>query len=142
MMISYGQDCEQVRPAQLQGFFEGWPNSPSPETHLKLLRDSDEVFLAWEKERNVVIGFVTALTDGVLAAYIPLLEVLPAYRGQGIGRELMRRILQRLEGLYMIDLMCDARLQPYYAQFGMQPGVGMVVRNFVAQSGSRSSPSR
>jgi hypothetical protein len=28
-----------------------------------------------------VIGFITAVTDKVLSAYIPLLEVLPAYRG-------------------------------------------------------------
>ena len=30
-----------------------------------------------------VVGFVTAISDGVLSAYIPLLEVLPEYQGAG-----------------------------------------------------------
>jgi GNAT superfamily N-acetyltransferase len=68
-----------------------------------------------------VAGFVTAVTDGVLAAYIPLLEVRPEWRGQGIGTELMRRILDRLSGLYMIDLVCDPGLLPFYARLGLQP---------------------
>ena len=40
-----------------------------------------------------VVGFVTATSDGVLSAYIPFLEVVPAYRSRGIGslRENLRR---------------------------------------------------
>ena len=36
-----------------------------------------------------VVGFITAISDGVLSAYIPLLEVLPGWRSQGIGGELV-----------------------------------------------------
>ena len=34
-----------ITAAQLPGFFQGWPNPPSPETHLRLLQQSDYVVL-------------------------------------------------------------------------------------------------
>jgi hypothetical protein len=35
----------------------------------------------------------------------------------------------------MIDLICDPDLQPFYAAVGMQPVVGMMVRDYKHQSG-------
>ncbi|MCP4541140.1 MAG: GNAT family N-acetyltransferase [Chloroflexi bacterium] len=129
-------NSENIGLEQVQGgFFEGWPNPPSPQVHLKLLANSDHVVLAVDQELDVVVGFITAISDGVLAAYIPLLEVLPAYRGRGIGKELVRRMLDRLGGLYAIDLMCDSDVQPFYASLGMRPAIGMMIRNYEYQSG-------
>jgi predicted N-acetyltransferase YhbS len=82
-----------------------------------------------------VVGFITAITDGVLAAYIPLLEVLPEYQGRGIGKTLVRMLLKRLDGIYMIDLLCNPDLQPFYSEFGMRAMSGMAVRNYAAQGG-------
>ncbi len=67
-----------------------------------------------------VIGFATAISDGVMSAFIPLLEVLPEYQHQGIGAELIRRLLDQLDDLYMIDLCCDADLEPFYSTLGFQ----------------------
>jgi len=72
---------------------------------------------------------VTAIGDGVISAYVPLLEVLPAYRGQGIGTELMRRVLERFRGRYMIDLACDEELVPFYERLGMTQGRAMMLRD-------------
>ena len=47
----------------------------------------------------------------------------------------MRRILAELENLYMVDLLCDAELQPYYEKLGMHKSLGMVIRNYARQSG-------
>jgi len=130
-VIVYTDNSEGVEPAQLEGFFVGWPNPPSPERHLKILRGSHAVVLAREEGR--VVGFVTAVSDGVLSAYIPLLEVLPEYQGRGIGSELMRRMLEALGGLYMVDLCCDAELEPFYARLGLRAwDRGMGVRNYEA----------
>jgi ribosomal protein S18 acetylase RimI-like enzyme len=126
----------EVTPEQLQGFFVGWPNPPSPHTHLRLLHASDHIVLALDASTNAVIGYITALSDGVLCAYISSLEVLPAYQGHGIGSELVRRLLESLRDLYMIDLICDADVQPFYAGLGMRPAVGMIVRNYARQSGA------
>ena len=136
-MILYYSSVAGIRAENLCGFFEGWQNPPSPEVHLKILENSDKVVLALDSKTGNVVGFVTAITDGVLAAYIPLLEVLPAYRGKRIGRELMGRILDQLGGMYMVDLLCDPKLQPFYARFGMKPAAGMMLRNFQRQSGEK-----
>ncbi|HUZ01853.1 MAG TPA: GNAT family N-acetyltransferase [Thermomicrobiaceae bacterium] len=137
-MIQYRESADGVRPEQLRGFFVDppWPNPPSPETHLRLLRGSDHVVLAVDDAGDRVVGFVTAVSDGVLSAYVPLLEVLPDYRGRGIATELMRRLLARLEGLYMVDLVCDPELEPFYTRLGLRPARAMVRRNVARQSGA------
>lgn len=140
MTIAYSDTADMVSPAQLAGFFEGWPNPPLPETHLRLLQESDEVVLAWDEETRSVVGFITAISDHVLAAYIPLLEVLPAYRHRGIGRELVRRMLERLQGFYMVDLLCDPAVQPFYEALGMRRATGMAVRCYQHQSGRARGP--
>ena len=119
--------AEGVEPDDLVGFFEGWPTPPSPERHLALLRGSTHVVLA-EAERRIV-GFVTAISDGVLAAYIPLLEVRQEWRGKGVGSELVLRMLAALEGCYMVDVVCDPDLIPFYERFGLVPLAGMGRRN-------------
>ena len=135
-MIQYVDTIEGIAPEQLQGFFEGWPNPPSPETHLRILAAADHVVLAVDGDSGQVVGFINAISDGVLAdATIPLLEVLPAYRGQGIGSELVRRMRARPGDLYAVDLMCDPEVQPFYESLGMHPAVGMRMRNYALQSG-------
>jgi len=137
--IRYLESIDGITAAQLTGgFFVGWPDPPNPETHLRLLAGSDHIVLAVDSETNHVIGFITAITDGVLSAYIPLLEVLPAYQHRGIGQELMQKMLDRLRHLYMVDLLCDQELQPFYEQLGMQPAMGMLIRNYDRQSGKRA----
>lgn len=134
-MITYTDDLAGITAEQFRGFFVDWPTPPTPDTHLCLLRGSDAIELAKNETTGQVVGFVTAISDGVLSAYIPLLEVLPAYRGRGIGSELVRRLLLKLQHLYMIDLLCDLDLQPFYQRQGMRPATGMMVRNYSRQSG-------
>ena len=45
-----------------------------------------------------------------LTTFIPWLEVLPEYQRQGIGDELMRRVLADTDRFYSVDLVCDAEL--------------------------------
>ena len=134
-MIDYTDMVDGLSPDQLGGFFVGWPNPPSAKTHLRLLKNSDAIVLAVDTATTQVVGFITAHTDQVLTAYIPLLEVLPTYQGQGIGQSLVRRMLVRLRSYYAIDLLCDPELQPFYAKLGMRPAVGMAVRNYEYQAG-------
>jgi ribosomal protein S18 acetylase RimI-like enzyme len=135
-MIVYSDTAETLAAQQLTGFFVGWPNPPTSETHLRLLQKSHAVVIALDEATGQAVGFITAITDGVLSAYIPLLEVLPAYQGRGIGSELTRRMLARLSSLYMVDLLCDPDTQPFYSRLGMRPTTGMLLRHYDRQSGA------
>ena len=134
-MITYTDSVQSITAEQLAGgFFVGWPNPPSPETHLRILQGSFKVWLALDGDQ--VVGFITAISDGVLAAFIPNLEVLPDYKGQGIGTELTKRMLNSLDYLYSIDLMCDADVVPFYERLKLRPAGGMIVRNYQNQAGN------
>jgi ribosomal protein S18 acetylase RimI-like enzyme len=134
MPILYTDSLDGLTADHLRGgFFAGWPNPPAPEAHLRILAGSAAVVLARAGDGDVV-GFITAVSDGVSCAYIPHLEVLAAYQGQGIGSELVRRMLVKLQHLYAIDLVCDPDVQPFYERLGMRAIVGMVWRNYERQS--------
>lgn len=132
----YINSLDEVSSDMLDGFFVDWLNPPNPQTHLKLLKNSSKVVIAIDDNSNQVVGFITAISDGVLSAYIPFLEVLPEYKNKGIGKELVKRILKELDDIYMVDLCCDDDLVPYYEKFGMRKSNGMIVRNYEMQSGN------
>jgi ribosomal protein S18 acetylase RimI-like enzyme len=137
MGIIYRDSLESIGLEQLGGnFFDRWPNPPSTFTFLKLMEQSYAVELAVDEDTGNLVGFIQAISDGVLSAYIPLLEVLPEYQDKGIGRELTERMLDRLSGLYMVDLMCDVELQGFYAKQGMHKASGMMIRHYHNQSGA------
>lgn len=124
---------EGIAPTALNGFFEGWPNPPTPQTLRRILAGSYRIALA--VEGGQVIGFVHAISDSVLCAYIPLLEVRAGWRGQGIASQLMESLFAQLDGLYMIDTACDDDLVPFYERFGMMRGNAMVRRDYARQTG-------
>ena len=128
--IEYRETAEGLEARQLAGFFVDWLRQPTPEAHLDILHSSANVVVALDEESDQVVGFVTAISDGVLSAYISLLEVLPEWQSRGIGSEVMRRLLKQLEGLYMVDVLCDPDVQAYYARFGMRRSQGMCIRRY------------
>jgi len=132
-MIEYIDSLETVTPAMLDGFFVGWPDRPGNETMLKILHGSYKVWLAFDDGKCV--GFVNAISDGINTAFIPLLEVLPDYKGRGIGTELMRRMDKSLSHLYATVLQCDDGVVPFYSRIGYMKGSAMYKRNFSKQGG-------
>lgn len=132
MPIRYTDDLNALHADQLVGFFEGWPHPPDADAHLAILRGSYAAWLALDGERCV--GFVNAISDGVFCAHVPLLEVLPQYRGRGIGAELVRRMVETLGGMYAVDVLCDESVAPFYDARGFTRCVGMARRNYANQS--------
>ncbi len=124
-MITYSTDNTALTEDMLTEFFVGWPIRPCPARHLRALRGSHRVVVAFDGDR--VVGFINAISDGELAAFIPWLEVLPSHQGRGVGRELVRRLCAELAGYYSIDLICDP-LGSYYSALGFQQLLGMGLR--------------
>ncbi len=126
MGISYMNSTEGLRQDHLEDFFEGWVVAPSNETRLEMLRNSYAVWLAFDGD--LCAGFINALSDGVFYSYIPLVEVVPAYRGQGIGSELVRRMLKTLGRMYAIDIVCDEAIATFYEKLDFAKSTAMIKR--------------
>ena len=126
-MIHYIDDLSGLSSEHLSGFFYGWSSHPDPEMHYSILLNSYKAWLAMDCNR--CIGFINALSDDIFYAYIPLLEVLPDYRGNGIGTELVRRMLASLEGMYAANIVCDPDAASFSEKLKFVRCVGMIWRN-------------
>ena len=100
-----------------------------------MLANSSHCVLAYDSGTKRVVGFINCISDGILSAYIPLLEVLPEYQHRGIGTKLVERMLEITSDFYMIDLACDANAVPFYRKRGLQEGIAMSRRNYNRQNG-------
>jgi len=134
-MIDYADNLDNISAKMLNGFFVDFSRRPSGEKLYEILRNSEYKILALDSGDNTVVGFINAISDHTLSAYIPLLEVLPAYRKRGIGKELVKRMFEKLESYYMIDICCDERLAKFYGKFGMKKILAMTIRNYQNQAG-------
>lgn len=69
-----------------------------------------------------LVGYVDCVSNGVTDAYIQDLMVHPSYQGQGIGTQLMERMICFLkeQRIYMISVIYEEALQPFYKRFGFQ----------------------
>lgn len=128
--ISYQTVSQGIRPDMIEGMFVGWPDPPSAET---LIRVMDGGYRrVWALSDGRVVGYVNAISDGVLNAFIPWLEVHPEFQDQGVGAELIRRIVAELDGMYAIDVCCDAELVGWYERLGFVGFAGAGLRNRAA----------
>lgn len=126
-MITYQDTLEGVNPSQLEGFFIGWPKPLSGRRFYEVLAGSQNIWIARDGEQ--VVGFINAIGDGGFSAFIPLLEVRPEYQGRGIGKGLVRRMMDSLADHYSIDLVCETDLIPFYEKVGLMRLTAMSSRN-------------
>jgi spermidine synthase len=72
---------------------------------------------------NEIIGMGRAISDGASDAYVQDVVVLPAFRGRGIGRELVKRLTafcveRRLE---WVGLIAEPGTTAFYEGLGYRP---------------------
>ena len=102
--VRYTYSLEGISPSQLTRLPVGWPKPPSPQTLLKSLQNMNAVVLAIDEETNAVVGYACGMTDHVLILYIWGTELLPEYRGQGIRKQMLLRLLDRYGEIYQINI--------------------------------------
>ncbi|MFL6209231.1 MAG: GNAT family N-acetyltransferase [Pyrinomonadaceae bacterium] len=89
------EDYEAVRQFLAE---VGWQQRVSePEKFRRMLEYSNRTVLAVDGTR--VVGFARALCDEVSNGYISMVAVAADKRGQGIGRELVRRLIKDDAGI-------------------------------------------
>ena len=85
---------------EVQAFLSenGWAHRVAdPEKFAKMLDSSDQTVVAWDAGQ--VIGFARALCDGVSNGLLSMVAVAEDWRGQGVGREMVRRLMGEDAGI-------------------------------------------
>jgi ribosomal protein S18 acetylase RimI-like enzyme len=78
-------------------------------------------FVIYAYENGELIGTGRVVSDGVINAYICGVGVHPDFRGKGIGREIMRILVEQCEGQGLhIQFFCEQEPVPYYEKLGFQ----------------------
>jgi len=126
-MIKY-KISDNIKPGELDCFFRGWKSPPSLKMKEKLLNGSDLIVTA--REDGNLVGFVTAISDGAMHAFISLVEVLETHQGKGIGSHLMRRVVDYFKGYYDIVLITDPDKALFYKKHGFHEVYSMYIRDF------------
>ncbi|HZY44091.1 MAG TPA: GNAT family N-acetyltransferase [Anaerolineae bacterium] len=101
-MITYS-DSHDIDLQQLSVLFNsvGWERRTADRDRLaQLVRGSMWVVSAQHESK--LVGFARAVSDGATNAYVSTVAVLPEYQGRGIGREIMRRLIDGRDGIQFV----------------------------------------
>jgi GNAT superfamily N-acetyltransferase len=101
----------------------GWNRKyqASPDELGRALDNSQHLVSAYDGER--LVGFGRVLSDGVLHAMIYDMIVHPDYQHQGIGTQILRKLIQWCDqnGVREIQLFCARGKRPFYEVNGFVP---------------------
>jgi N-acetylglutamate synthase-like GNAT family acetyltransferase len=121
-------DSKRVAPAAVRQLFRatGWTEdiaAYSPRQIEKLLRHSHLVLTAWDGKK--LVGFASAVSDGVLCGLVQNLVVHPDYRGNGLGTRLLQELAasmrrQRIPCLYALGTR-GKKAGSFFRRVGFHP---------------------
>lgn len=135
--------CPALDLQQLQDLFQVtafWAQNRRLEDLQTAIANSKPVVTAWDRDR--LIGFARATSDGVYRATIWDVVIHPDYQGAGLGRKLVETVLMhphvhRAERVYLFT----THQQQFYQRIGFEvnSSTTMVLLNQpVSQSGLQS----
>ena len=113
-----------------------WAKGRQREVQERLVREAARVVGLYDNARQV--GFCRAATDGVSFVYLADVYLLPAYRGRGLGEELVREMVERgpLAGLRWLLHTTD--MHALYRKVGFDAPDAKVMERPVPRPGSTS----
>ena len=103
-----------------------WQESPEAREVIPAMIQGSFCFMVARSPEGGIVGMARVISDGHSDAYIQDVAVLNNYRGQGIGRELVRRLasvcVDRKIG--WIGLVAEPGTQGLYEELGFRPLAG------------------
>ena len=123
MDIAYST-TKEFDKGQLQDLFLSvqWSSGNYPDKLQVAMSNSDKVISAWDGD--TIVGLMNALSDGAMTAYFHYLLVRPEYLSKGIGRRLVRSMLDHYKDYARKVLIAYDKEIRFYQQFGFEPGDG------------------
>ncbi len=126
MNINYFFD-RPLTPQDVQRLLKqtGWANNRDILGIEKMLENSFLTLGVWDYNR--LVGFARVLSDGIYRALIDDVVVDESYRGKGIGTQVMKHLLSRLEQVEEVFLRTGKEMVPFYERFGFTKSEGITL---------------
>jgi len=138
--LQLDDDPARVDVDQVHRFLAGesyWAAGRPRETVERLVREASRVVGLYDGERQV--GFTRTVSDGVAFAYLADVYVLPAYRGRGLGVELVRETVERGPYAGLKWLLHTADAYTLYEKLGFgEPSPQVMERSAQPATSARS----
>ena len=126
--LELDDDGDRVDVAAVHDFLANhayWAEGRPREVVERLLRSADRVVGLYDGDRQV--GFARAFTDGETLAYLADVYVLPAYRGGGLGVELVREMVEGGPYASLRWLLHTRDAHDLYRRFGFRAPSGRLM---------------
>jgi GNAT superfamily N-acetyltransferase len=121
MEIKY-KKIKDFKEEELQELFLSveWDSGNYPEKLKMAIKNSHRVYSAYDEGK--LVGLINSLSDGVMTAYFHYLLVRPEYQGMGIGKKLVKLMLEEYEDLARKAIIAyDAEVE-FYKSCGFEVG--------------------
>ena len=96
-----------------------WANERTEDEVMQVIASSPVQLGVWDGDR--LVGYARALTDGRFRALVDDVVVDEGQRGRGIGKEIMRRLLDRLAAVDQVVLLASDASAAFYIKLGFEP---------------------
>ena len=96
MALEFDDDPRRIDIAAVHDYLANesyWAKGRPYEVVERLIREAQRVVGVYDGGRQV--GFARAFTDGAALVYLADVYVLPEYRGQGVGVQLVREMVEK-----------------------------------------------
>ena len=110
---------DQVDWQELSDLYRAAPLGDKKAEDLKLVF-SNSMFKVFVYDGKTLAGAGRALADGRDASYLCDIAVLPSHQGIGLGKEIVRALVERSKGHRKIILYAAAGKEPFYLKLGFK----------------------
>ncbi|MBD7907701.1 GNAT family N-acetyltransferase [Sporosarcina gallistercoris] len=121
MSITYTFKTDQLTKDNIQQLFQSveWESASHPNDLHNAILNSHSVATAWDNGR--LIGLANAMSDGSMTVYFHYVLTDPDYQGQGVGKEIMKMMLEKYETMHTKVLVSYPKAVGFYESLGFEP---------------------
>ena len=119
MELMWHFDQTQINWNELSELYKIAPLGVKPPDHLKLVFTNSK-FKCFVYHETLLAGAGRGLADGKDTSYLCDIAVHPEYQGQGVGKEIVQKLVELSQGHRKIILYASPGVEGFYAKLGFK----------------------